>query len=93
MYGGFGHDGLNHGHKADMLSVLKADGVDTGRTLVFNGETAGWHQAIRLQFFATQAHHHHFATKIRVQANVANRTNWNNRFSGVNGHATTVGVL
>ena len=76
-----------------MFSVLQADGVDTGRALIFNWEAAGWHEAIRLQFFTAQAHHHHFAPKIWIQTDVSNRTNGNDRFGGINRHATTVAVL
>ena len=101
LFGG-GHDRIDHRHEADMLVVLQADHVelrffacaDIGDVaLIDDGEAARRQQALGLQLLAAQAHHHHLAAEVRVQADVAQRADRDLGAGRVDGHAAAVGVF
>ena len=90
------HDGINHHHETGVCRILQANHIQHGiggGACVLDGETSRRHQAVGLQFFAAQAHHHHFTAEIRVEADVAQGANRNVGAFGINGHTAPVGVL
>ena len=73
--------------------VLQANHIECLTALVVDGNRTWGHEPIGLQFFAAQAHHHHFTAKVGVQADVAQGTNGNLGAIGINRDAAAVGVL
>ena len=99
MGSGLAQDAVYHRHEADVHVVLQADHVQRfcarrRRALcVTNHDGARRHQAFRLHFFAAQADHHHFAAKVRVQADVAHRANRDLCPRRIDRDAATIAVL
>ena len=58
-----------------------------------HGDRTGRQQSLGLQLLAAQAHHHHFAAEVRIQADVAQRADRNDRVGRVDRHAAAVAVL
>jgi len=89
------HDVVDHGHEAHVRIVLQTHTVQSLVRVarVLNRETTGWQQAIRLQLFTTQTHHHDLATEIGVQADVAQSADGDFGAWRVNGDAAAVAVL
>ena len=84
-----------------MRFVLQAHHIEFGlgtvthighMTLVDQRDRTRWQQAFRLQLLAAQADHHHLATEVRVQADIAQRADRNDRVGCVDGHAAAIGV-
>ena len=66
------HDGLHHGHEADVLLVLQAQYVRSARRALHrNGDHPLRQEALGLQLLAAQAQDQHLAAEVRVQGNVA----------------------
>jgi hypothetical protein len=51
------------------------------------------HQPLGLQFFASEADHHHLAAEVRVQADVAQRADRNLRSRRLDRYPATIGML
>ena len=60
---------------------------------VHDREGAGRQQPVGLQLLAAQAHHHHLAAEVRVQRDVPQRADGDDRVGRVDGHAAAVAVL
>ncbi len=78
-----------------MRIVLQTDDIKLGcgGALVGNGNAAGGQQPLGLQLLATQAHHHHLATEVGIQADVAQRADGNDCVGRVDGNAAAVTVF
>ena len=60
---------------------------------VHHGDGAGGQQSLGLQLFAAQAHHHHLAAKVGVQAQVAQGADGDDGVWRVNRHAAAVAMF
>ena len=50
-------------------------------------------QSFRLQLLTAQADHHHLAAKVRIEANVAQRADWNDGVGRVDGNTAAISVV
>ena len=93
---GLAHHRIDHRHEALVRVVLQADHVELlgGRAaLVGDGNGAGRQQALGLQLLAAQAHDHHLAAEVGVEADVAQGADRHDGIGRVDGHAAAVAVL
>ena len=93
-----GQDRIDHRREADVGFVLQADDVErfffaARIALVADRERARRQQPLGLQLLAAEAHDHHLAAEVRVQADVAQRADRDHRVGRVDGDAAAVGVL
>jgi hypothetical protein len=67
--------------------------VSTPSSAATTGSAPLRHEAHRLQLLAAEAHDHHLAAEVRVEADVAQRADGNGRARSVDRDAAAVGVL
>src|SRR5262249_43229896 len=76
MFCGGPHDGSDHLLKTDMRLVLQTHQIEAEIPAACHarGHSSGWEQALRLKLLATQADNHQPATEVRIEADVAQRS-------------------
>jgi hypothetical protein len=94
---GLPHDGIHHRHEADVRVVLQPHHVERRlgcfAALVYHRDGAGRQQPFGLKLLAAQAHHHHLAAEVRVEADVAQCADRDLRVGRIDRHAAAVAVL
>ena len=75
-----------------MLLILQADdaGAIYGNAFYIVG---AFQQALRLQFLAAKANHHHFAAEVWIEGQVMNGADRNDRCRSVNRHAAAIKMV